>query len=80
MTENFLYFTQVYDSSGFMAWAAMYTLEHYIRRSALRLYATVGMGIGLARNSTKLPSGSGLQLASFLQRWEFMHSGMLQWF
>ncbi len=53
MTENFLYFTQVYDSSGFLAWARnVYVRTLYSAVVHCVCTATVGMAIGLAWNST----------------------------
>jgi RsiW-degrading membrane proteinase PrsW (M82 family) len=53
MTENFLYFTQVYDASGLVAWARnVYVRTLYSAVVHCVCTATVGMTIGLARNST----------------------------
>jgi RsiW-degrading membrane proteinase PrsW (M82 family) len=52
MTENFLYFTQVYDASGFTAWAQnVFVRTLYSAVIHCVCTATVGMGIGLARSS-----------------------------
>ncbi len=54
MTENFLYFTQVYDASGFMAWARnVFVRTLYSALVHCVCTATVGMGIGLARSSQR---------------------------
>jgi RsiW-degrading membrane proteinase PrsW (M82 family) len=54
MTENFLYFTQVYDSSGFMAWVQnVFVRTLYSAVVHCVCTATVGMGIGLARTSKR---------------------------
>ena len=53
MTENYLYFTQVYDASGFMAWASnVYVRTLYSAVVHCVCSATLGMAIGIARNST----------------------------
>jgi protease PrsW len=54
MTENFLYFTQVYDASGFTAWARnVFVRTFYSAVVHCVCTATVGMGIGLSRSSHK---------------------------
>lgn len=54
MTENFLYFTQVYDESGFMAWVQnVFVRTLYSAVVHCVCTATVGMGIGLARTSKR---------------------------
>ncbi|HSE42968.1 MAG TPA: PrsW family intramembrane metalloprotease [Acidobacteriota bacterium] len=53
MTENYLYFTQVYDASGFIAWASnVYVRTLYSAVVHCVCSATLGMAIGIARNST----------------------------
>lgn len=52
MTENFLYFTQVYDVSGFSAWARnVFVRTLYSAVVHCVCTATVGMAIGVARNT-----------------------------
>ena len=52
MTENYLYFTQVYDASGFMAWASnVYVRTLYSAVVHCVCSATLGMAIGVARNT-----------------------------
>jgi protease PrsW len=54
MTENFLYFTQVYDASGFTAWIQnVFVRTFYSALVHCVGTATVGMGIGLARTSNR---------------------------
>lgn len=54
MTENFLYFTQVYDASGFMAWIQnVFVRTLYSALVHCVCTATVGMGIGLSRTSQR---------------------------
>lgn len=66
MTENFFYFTQVYDASGFLAWVRnVYVRTLYSAVVHCVCSASVGMAIGLARNST-VPRPFRIALAGLL--------------